>query len=59
MRDMKRIKRIMSMLEQVWYQHPDLRFFQLVEYLRKEFNFPDNPFYIEDDVLEKKLEELE
>jgi hypothetical protein len=52
MRDPKRIKRIVKLLERLWLQYPDLRFGQLL------FNycFGDNDiFYREDNITEKVL----
>jgi len=52
MRDPKRIHRILQIIEMLWTMLPDLRLGQLL------FNFggyPDDAFYIEDDVLENNL----
>ena len=57
MRDPKRIPMIISKLEQLWQLYPDLRFFQLVEALRRSTGLPD-AFYVEDDVTEGVLNGL-
>lgn len=61
MRDVKRIKRILNKIEEVWNRHPDFRFFQLL------FNFTKlgtrdkigtvrDPFRYGDDELENYLD---
>ena len=58
MRDPKRIQPILADLETFWSQHPDLRFWQVVEIVRARMSdCPDfDPFYVSD---EKTLEVLE
>ena len=56
MRDPKRIKKFIRLLEEVWLRLPDYRFIQLIQAL----NVPDSkmhtdPFYWEDDVWEEML----
>lgn len=52
MRDTKRIKRILSLIEELWMINPDLRFGQFVESIKpRELDF----FYFEDDALEEIL----
>jgi uncharacterized protein YihD (DUF1040 family) len=55
MRDAKRIKTILDKLKRVWEKQPDTRLGQLLSIL------PENQrdiFYLEDDELEKMLDEL-
>lgn len=54
MRDLKRIPRIMKKLHQVWARYPDLRFYQLVENIQNELDWP--MFYIEDDEFEELID---
>lgn len=61
MRDPKRIKRVLKLIEELWNLYPDQRFFQLLSnYTRlgtraeKPGTIKD-PFYYEDDVIEKEL----
>lgn len=51
MRDIKRIKKVGSKFEELWFMYPDLRFWQLIQML----DIPEklkgtDPFYWEDDV---------
>ena len=55
MRDPKRIKRILKTIEDIWEKNPDLRFTQLI---MNALNMNSDPYYIEDDVLEKSLQTL-
>jgi uncharacterized protein YihD (DUF1040 family) len=50
MRDPKRIKRILELIQNIWEQHPDLRLCQLIGNV-----FPGDNYHIEDDDLEKQL----
>jgi uncharacterized protein YihD (DUF1040 family) len=52
MRDPARIKRILSLLERVWHQNPDMRLGQIVTNATST-----DPFYLEDDKLEAYLRE--
>ena len=55
MRDPKRIKRILNLIEEIWKVNPELRFGQIVELAKpphKDF------FYFEDDDLEEVLTEV-
>lgn len=45
MRNPERIKRVLSALETLWNQHPDMRFFQIIDLVKGE----DDLFYLEDD----------
>lgn len=42
---------MLESLERVWLRHPDLRFFQLVSLIAQWANYPNDPFYCEDDKL--------
>lgn len=52
MRDPKRIKRILQLVEIIWEDNPDLRLTQLI---MNSLNIENDPYYIEDDDLEKAL----
>ena len=52
MRDPKRIKRILGHIEEIWKVNPDLRMTQLI---MNALEIYEDPYYIEDDHLEKKL----
>jgi hypothetical protein len=54
MRDPKRIKRILKAIEIIWINSPDLRLTQIIMNALKSNN---DPYYIEDDDLEKALNE--
>jgi len=53
MRDIKRIKRILNLIEKIWTENPDLRLGQL---LYNFANFYDCNYHKEDDETEKHLE---
>ena len=54
MRDPKRIKPILSLIREVWTKAPDLRLTQLImNALKADYD----PYFIEDDDLEKALKE--
>ena len=55
MRDPKRIKRILQLVEIVWEDNPDWRLCQLII---NALQINSDPFYIEDEEIEKKLIEL-
>ena len=55
MRDIKRIKRIIKLLEKYWNKEPDLRLCQLISNLHG--NGKQDIFYTEDDELEKVLKD--
>ena len=57
MRDPVRIERIMMLLKIHWLKHPDQRFGQMVFNIFHNHSVPEM-FYLEDDELLKKLEEL-
>ena len=57
MRDKKRIKRILSLIEELWSQNYDMRFFQwLINYTTMVNYREHDPWYYEDDELLKALE---
>ena len=53
MRDVRRIPRIMEILEKIWVTNPDLRLTQIIGNCFE----PGDLYHIEDDVLEIKLKE--
>lgn len=54
MRDVRRIPRIMEIVEKIWITNPDLRLTQL---LGNCFEAGDL-YYVDDDTLEKRLKEV-
>jgi hypothetical protein len=54
MRDPKRIERILSLIREIWYAMPDQRLTQLI---MNSLLMKSDPYYVEDDFLEKKLRE--
>lgn len=57
MRDVSRIPRIISVLEDIWRRVPQWRLGQLIENI-KTFSGKDDLFYIEDDEMENILKEI-
>jgi len=55
MRDPKRIKRILKLIEKNWEKNPDLRLTQLI---MNTLNMNSDPYYIEDTILENNLNSL-
>lgn len=55
MRDPKRIKRILTLVESTWEKYPDLRLCQLIGNC---ISAGDNFYSIEDDDLEARLKEV-
>ena len=55
MRDKERINRITKQLNELWHTVPDWRLGQL---LVNATNITDDMFFVEDDVIEKRLSEL-
>lgn len=61
MRDINRIPMVLSAVEQLWKQYPDMRFFQFMNYMQELVNAynrkgPDTDlFYLEDDKLLETL----
>ena len=52
MRDPARIERMLGLIRKVWYDAPDLRLTQLI---MNELKMNSDPYYVEDDTLEKAL----
>ena len=57
MRDLSRINKILSKLELLWKNNPDLRFTQLISWLDLKLDIEDS-YYVEDDVTLQALEDL-
>jgi len=55
MRDPKRIKRILKLVEKIWEENPDLRLTQLI---MNALEMNQDPYYIEDTHLEIALDNL-
>jgi len=53
MRELRRIPEILSILQKIWYEYPDLRLCQLISNIAGK----NDIFYIEDDILLKQLKE--
>jgi uncharacterized protein YihD (DUF1040 family) len=58
LRDPARIHKILSLLEEYWEANPDLRLCQIISNLTSNTNFSSDPYYLEDDVFQKLLEEV-
>jgi len=43
-RDSERIKRVMDLLQEVWESNPDMRFFQLIDSIQREYSFRNNEY---------------
>ena len=56
MRDPRRIKRILALLENAWQEVPDWRLGQLISNIARDVGWSD-AYYLEDDDLEKELRE--
>lgn len=54
MRDPKRIKRILKLIEKHWTKYPDQRFFQLLTNIGL-YHHKQDAWYVEDDVTEEHL----
>lgn len=54
MRDPNRIDRILNLISLIWHEYPDLRLGQL---LANFAQFTSDPYYYEDDIVEKRLSE--
>lgn len=54
MRDPDRIIRILGLVREIWYRTPDARLTQLI---MNALKMNDDPYYVEDDILEEKLKE--
>ena len=56
MREVDRIERILGLLREEWYKHPDTRLGQLVSNLAASAGWTgDDVFYVEDDMIEDEL----
>jgi len=53
MRNPKRIEPMLSLIRKIWTHHPDLRLMQL---LMNALKMNRDPYYVEDDDLQKALE---
>jgi len=52
MRDPNRIEKILNLIREVWYTNPDLRLTQLI---MNALSMNQDPYYVEDETLEKAL----
>jgi uncharacterized protein YihD (DUF1040 family) len=57
LRDPARIHQIVSILEEYWEKNPDLRLCQVIMNVTSKTNFSMDPYYMEDDLFKKLLEE--
>jgi len=57
MKDPGRIDEIIELIKQLWSSYPDWRFGQLICNISTKLGYED-PFFVEDDLLKKKIEEL-
>lgn len=55
MRDPKRIDKILKLIKTYWKKHPDMRLTQLI---MNALQITDDPYYIEDEILHDKLQEM-
>lgn len=55
MRDPKRIKRILKLVEELWQDNPNWRLTQLI---MNALALAEDPYYVEDGVLEDALRKL-
>ena len=53
-RESERVERILDKIKLIWKSSPDLRLLQLIDNLHTDIF--DNPFYLEDTELEKRLD---
>ena len=63
MRDPTRIDRILALVAALWHKDPELRLIQLLLYVSSksphiQANSPGDPFYLEDEELERLLREI-
>lgn len=58
MRDPSRIPDVLAAVERVWREHPDIRFFQLIDNLKYQLGYQDQAWLIEDDRVLRDLKEL-
>lgn len=57
MRDISRIEIILDKLKIYWLENPDLRLGQIISNLGCQIRGDNDPFYIEDDLMLKAIEE--
>jgi len=57
MRDINRIEIILDNLKIYWLKNPDLRLGQIISNLGYKMSGNNDPFYIEDDLMLKAIEE--
>lgn len=57
MRDLKRIEKVLAQLRILWYQYPDMRFFQLVEFIKSQMGY-DDAFFVEEEELVEFLKDF-
>lgn len=57
MRSLERIDTVLEKLKEYWNENPDLRLCQIISNLSYEISGNNDPFYVEDDLLLKVLEE--
>jgi len=55
MRDPQRIEPMLSLIREIWYRAPDLRLTQLI---MNALRMNEDPYYVEDEILKKALQEL-
>ena len=59
MKNPVRIKRICELLEKAWNKKPDQRLGQfLVNYIYDRFENDNKVFYVEDEIIEQRIEEF-
>lgn len=57
-RDPDRIDEVLEELEEYWKENPDLRLGQIIVNMSRLMRYDTDPFYIEDDELKMRLEEI-
>ena len=57
-RDPNRIKPMLELIEKIWTKYPDLRLCQLIENCIPPKGATHCIYYVEDDILKEKLEEM-
>ena len=58
MRDIKRIDKILNQLRRLWMKFPDQRLGQLLDNYVFGYKLDSHLFYIEDDIVEERLDEI-
>lgn len=59
LKDPNRIKPFLAKIEKLWLKNPDLRFGQLIVWITRTNEIMPKFFYMEDEIVLEKLEELE